>query len=344
MNYRILKFQKLIRKDLKDLKYRVDPFHIAGIHTAILTILFAVVTTCTLLINERYQDLEAEVYKQAEQINKLFFLPTMYSPKKKIYSLSTKRNIELSNKSLLYCGDLNQIFFFGPHLPNHSLILPTGNPHPKDPLERAEIAVGLINIIGHSYPFPTTPLNMQIRKYGWSERQAEAITFKNLSDVREWLKDLQEINEVLLPTTYMTILYVDPEIIIKVFNPLIEENKEENKIMTEKKQILSRELCGERDPCIILNNFRENLKKSEGIAESVKISLKKFDNFKVNLPPERILTVGFAGIFVIFILGVILPMLRNRVNKFFQIWLPSIFYIIAYGYIFYFTIIKIKQN
>ena len=228
MNYGTLKVIKLIRKDLTDSKHRVNLFYIAGFHTAILTVLLTVVTTYTLLISGKYKDLEAEVYEQAEQINKLTFLSTSFFPKKKIYS-SSKKNTELSNKSICYCHDLGQIFFFGSNLPNHNINLSSKKPHPKDPLVRAELAAGLINIIGHSYPFPKSPLNMNIKKYGWSERRGEAIMFKSLHDVREWLKDLLEINEALAYITYI-LPSVHPKNIIEVFNPIVEENK----IMTEK--------------------------------------------------------------------------------------------------------------
>lgn len=333
MNYRTHKILKLIKKDLNDSKHRVNPYYVAGVHTAILTILLATVTHYTLIYSARYQNLEAEVYKQAEQINKLSFLPTMYFPKDEIYHLSGK-NVELSNKLRTYCLDL--AILLSEISPNPRNILISGNPIPKDPSERAELAVGLSNVIEHSYPFPKTielfPNAFLIKP------RAEAIEFNSISDVQKWLVDLQEINQFLgIIRDAMPIHY--PKKIMSYFKAL---NKK-NKIVTEKEDILASEGFDERDPFIIFKNFRANLINAQAIEDSVKKSLRKLDKFKVNIPREGILKVGFVGIFIVFVIGVIWPMLINRVNKLFQIWVPSIFYLIAYGYIIYFTISKIKQ-
>ena len=82
---------------------------------------------------------------------------------------------------------------------------------------------------------------------------------------------------------------------------------------------------------------------SIGIADSVMISIKKFEILMDSVPSKKVSIVGFVTIFLIFILGVILPMLLNKISKIFMIWVPSIFYMVAYGYLIYFASIRVAQ-
>jgi hypothetical protein len=239
MNYRVLKAQRRISKDLSDAISRVNPLYIAAINAAIFTILLAVVTTYTLLINERYHDLELEVYEQADQINKIRFLRTMYFPQKEIYSLP--------EKSTGFRIDLVLLLSEFPH--NSSVKLPSGNDVPKNISDRAELALGLINIIGHSYPFPK---GIEIREDGWSSGRVEDIVFKNLSHIREWSRDLKDLNQHLSGIHHMVLFYSKKVMIY------FEALKDKNRIRTEKKEILPELIIGEKDPFIIFKNFYEN--------------------------------------------------------------------------------------
>ena len=327
MFYRITKAQqKRFRKDLYDSINKTNPFYIAAINAAILTILFSNLILYNLSLNDKYYDLELKVFEQAEQINKLKFLDTTYFPKEDAYSVP-KESINCCADLILLLSGFPNFRFSLPFSIISETQLVSGNDVPKGSLERAELTLGLIQIITRSYPFPK---GIAIWADGHDSMPIEPIVFQNFSQVKVWIEELQYIIHILSPIP--TLERYSSEYLIEYFKALdkIDKNRIENN------EILQLNLLAETDPYVILKNFSENLLKSEEIVASVKGAVKKFEYFqKHSVPSDKTLIIIYIAIFLVFIFGVILPILNNKVYNFFNIWIPSLFYLSVYIYFFY---------
>jgi hypothetical protein len=88
-----------------------------------------------------------------------------------------------------------------------------------------------------------------------------------------------------------------------------------------------------RDPYQILENYISNFRKANRIIIDVNYSLDRTKYLKRDFPKGTIL-IAISFIFLTFIFGVLFPIVKPDTNRFFLIWEPVVFYVIAFGELF----------
>jgi hypothetical protein len=290
-----------------------SPIAIAGVNATILSIIIALVTAYAIHDHSVTQKMEIEALEEAEKINQVLFAPSWYSPKSEEFSQPRTHSdrVHLFNYLFVLLSQLT----YDPPLKMYDIL--------RDPAERAEKAFRLMNIIGHSYPFPKA---IEKKGSGWARIQpAEPLCFESLKAVRNWLEDLNELlkaSRVLL----FDIAFLNPP--TQLLTSLVEKQREllegwGTSPLSPEKYI---------DPRFLLKDFCANFGKAAEIAESVSYHLNRVDRFRKGwrgkvLPVLVLLVAGFA-----FCSGVILPLVFRQTSRVFLLYIPIGIYVLIYIY------------
>ncbi|MBC8179177.1 MAG: hypothetical protein H8E19_17385 [Deltaproteobacteria bacterium] len=303
----------------------MNAISIAAIHATILTILISFVSAYGIFKRTRIQEIENEIIDQAEKINLVKFEGSIYFPSNQMEDLNIKENIYQYADEIrdsigvmppgkpFEINDSGEIFFSSKEI---SL---------EEKSQEAKKALALMNIIFHYYPFPISYKKLKDKR-GWDvESPTEYIYFQNVGDVKQWLTDIKRV--------------------IKAFNwvftwlPYAKYNSESllalNEVEKKKMQNIGPLPIDLRriTPSSILKNYVQGYHSVKTVIKDTEYNLKRFNRLKRDFPKCTFL-LSISAIFLTFIIGVMLPMIKPNIDPFFLIWIPILFYIIAFGFIF----------
>jgi hypothetical protein len=186
---------------------------------------------------------------------------------------------------------------------------------PKDPADRAEKILILMNVISHRYPFPKAI-------EGTSKFPQEPIIFKNTDSLREWLNDMDSILSVLKPITlFLPLMPTDH--LNSYLNSLLLREKDNIQRMKDDKIW---QVMGERNPFFLVSDFIRGMHQANDIYNSTKKLLKKSDYLKNWIIPKYVAIGIWVGGFLVFIFGVIFPLVSKEVSPIFYILIPVAYY------------------
>jgi len=306
----------MINKEINMKNYQNGQLPIIGIHATILSILIAIFSAYSFHVHNVIQNMELEVINTAEKINKITFLRYSYLP---------SNDFPLPEETKEIIHNFTHIFLLLSNTPHDAQDLKEYE-IPKDPSERPEKAIQLMNVIAHRYPFPNA---LWKTESGWSQKSPEPIVFGNMNDVSNWLLDLNEILKVTglfrnIPDKFLSEKYLE-------YFRSLEKTKEELIQRARNDTIL--QIMGIIEPRIIFSNFIEGLNRAEEISLETEYKLRKIEEYRKSRLSRTILRLSIVTTGIVFIISVIVPIVFKGASRVFWIFIPSGYYLIVFIYI-----------
>ena len=273
---------------------------IAEVHAAILSIFIAAVSGYVGLSYTSLNEIEHKALQEAEAINRLTYEGHYGDPTAEMYVSSNANNRRklLSRFSGLIVEDL-------------------------DPSEIGEEALRILSALYMYYPFPkriTTDGSGHV-----TIGPPQPLFFTTLEELRQWVLDLEEVTRVVdhirSPTlqeslgAYFRKWVNTPEsVYLKLTAAQIEA-------MTKYRSIM--------------DHIVQQMRQANEIAEEARSFFRQLETAKKRQPTGEIIG-GLMGAGIAFLCGVLLPMFWPKVPEILLLWIPSVFYIIAFTYIVHF--------
>jgi hypothetical protein len=298
------------------------PTKLAAIHATVLSIIIGIFAAYFIYINGEIRTKQTDAMSEAEEINKIHFKRYFYFLKNKdTFMASGQEDMEEIKNLLIELALLTSMQPGGTNAGRVNI--------PKDPAERAERIVGIINIIVHRYPFPKA---IDGNSGSFSQFRPNPIVFTDFEYLGQWLKVLDTVINILKPVTILMPLFY-PKHIDSYLHALADREKEN---IEKAKDNLIEQIRGERNPYNIFNDFINGMSRVEEVYHSTLNALNRANELQSNLVPKPfILIILFSG-FIIFIIGVVLPLSSISLNPVLYIHLPLAYY----TFIFIMIIVK----
>jgi len=188
-----------------------------------------------------------------------------------------------------------------------------------------------MNIIAHRYPFPKA---IDAHSGSHSQFRAEPIIFTDFEQLCQWLDDLDKVLKSLKSvTTLMPVFF--PEHLNSYLQALAVKEKEN---IAKAKDDLAEKILGERNPYTIVNTFINKMYKVENIYYTTSLEINRVKELQDGLAPRYLIFWILVSSFIVFIFGVLLPLMSFRLNPLLYIHLPLLYYSAIYIIIiFYFA-------
>jgi hypothetical protein len=314
MNMLLQNVLSSIKTKMEHVRSISRPTEVAAIHATVLSILIGAFSAYFIYVHGEIREKQQEAMNKAEQINKIQFVRSAYLPRgREIFMAEGSKDIEGVRKNLIELALLTSIQPGG---------TPIGDGHlkiPEDPAVRAERMLQIMNVVSHRYPFPKAV-------EGSSQFRPEPVQFTDILVLRQWINDLRDVLTVLKPVThFLPLLYpgqVSPY--LEALSVMEKENIEKSKTDPVYK------IMGEVNPYIAFNNFINGMLQADEIYFSTLNALIRADNIQKNSISKPLFLVVLCGGLIVFIFGVILPLVSSRVNAFLYIYLPLTYYTFIY--------------
>ena len=257
---------------------------------------------------------------KAEEINKIHFARNAYFFKNKdSFMASNSQDMEDLRKQLVALSLLTSMTSGG-IISDYDI--------PKDPAQRAEDILSTINIIVHRYPFPKA---VDGNSGSFSQFRPEPIIFTDFDYLEQWVEDIGTVITILKPVTAIAPLFY-PEYLNSYLNALTNSENEK-----KAKGILPEKILGESNPYVIFNDFINGMAQVKEVYYSNLFELNRAKQLQSTLLSKTYLSIVLLGGFVIFIIGVFLPLSAIQLNPFYYLYFPLVYY----TFIFLMIIIKI---
>ena len=293
-----------------------NPSELAAIHATVLSIMIGVFSAYFLYINSEIRTRQLYAMSVAEDINNIQFNRYFYYPKNDdIFMASGPTDMDRLTKLMVTLSILTTNETGGTKIEGINI--------PIDPAERAEKILEIINIISHRYPFPKAIDGIS---GGFSQFRPEPIVFTDFEYLNQWLKDLDKVIKSLKTATTFMPLYF-PEHLDSYFRALAVREKDN---ITKAKENLPEQIRGERNPYNIFNEFVKNMYDVENIYYSTLVEINRTNDLQNSLASKPFLLIVIFSGFIIFIIGVVLPLSSISLNPLLYIHLPLFFYTVVY--------------
>ena len=324
---------------------------IIAIHGTILSIFIAIIISYSIYYRGVTYNLELEVIKEAERINNIVFMRSVYYPSKgcdqqidnvnraligqrteilKIKTVKEDKTSELSFPS--NPDDIAELFRYL-HFLNESIFPMAENDYsignnkfiPKDSANRGEEILRVINLLGHCYLFPEAPFETPavFKRESYNKKY-----FVTISEVRNLLTGLNVF--VVKSKEFRSYQYLFPENIY-----LKQLKKRDKKLLKVWESSRISRGFGNINPDKLFNDFLFNTNKVEEIANATNYKIMCFDKFSTELPPKLTTVIIYIIIGCVFLSSVIAPLMFQNLPKYFYIHIPIIFYVGVYFYIYF---------
>ncbi len=196
---------------------------------------------------------------------------------------------------------------------------------PNELSGRAERIIGIINIIVHRYPFPQALYGGDSVHQSWAQRPAP-IVFTDFEQLGPWLKDLGAVIDGLsFFSTIDQIFFkynLDPLLSALAFREKKNIETANNNTVIQKND--------ELDPYIIINEFIKNMANIQNVYNTATIEFNRANDPRTKLISKPFLLVILFSGFIIFIVGIVLPLCSASLNPILYIHLPLAYYAIIY--------------
>jgi hypothetical protein len=299
-----------IKKHIERVSGIAKPTEVAAIHATVLSIMIGVFSAYFLYVHGEIRGKQMEAMNKAEEVNKIEFVRSAYMPRGKDMFMA-----EGSGDITRVKQDLVELALLMSMRPGGTSIKEGQSKIPENPAERAERILQIMNVVSHRYPFPKALADS-------SQFRPEPILFTDIGMLREWLRDLREVLTPLRLVTDMPPL-LNPSQIDPYLDSLALREKENIKKSRTDPFL---QITGERNPYILINNFINGMHQADEIYYSTNNALTIADNLQANSISKLLSLVMLFGGFAVFVSSVILPLVSRRLNAFWYIHLPLLYY------------------
>lgn len=309
-----------IKKYLDHTARSSKPNELAAIHATVLSIMIGIFSAYFFFINSEIRTKQLYAMSKAEEINNVQFNRYDYMPDSKdMVMASGPKDMEALGNLILELVILTSSEKGGTNVGTF-----VGKVNiPNDPAERAERIVGIINIIVHRYPFPKA---IDRRSGGVSTFRPEPIIFTDFENLGQWLKDLEKVINFLKPvTTFMPLFYSKH---VDSYLRALAVREKDN--IAKSQENLSKQIMGERNPYKIVNEFINSMSIVENVLNTTRTELNRANELQTNLASKPFLFVVLVSGFIIFVIGVVLPLSSFSLSPILYIHLPLVYYIVIY--------------
>lgn len=302
----------------------VKPKEAAAIHATVLSILVGVFSAYSIYAYGEIRTKQQDAISKAEEINRIQFIRSEYTPEgNDVVMAAGPKDIERLKANLRELIMLTSQERGGLKIGEVTI--------PEDPAERAERILGIMNVVSHRYPFPkdiegSYQPSGKLSLISHSFFGPEPIVFTDIETLRQWLKDL---GEVVRNLTLMT--HAMPLFFPRMMNPYLEALTQREKENIEKaKEDPRLRGMGERDPFLIVKDFITGMSRVTEIYHSTLTALNRADKWQAGLISKPASLIILLSGLTIFMIGVVFPLVSIRLNAFFYIHLPLLYYTVVY--------------
>lgn len=295
---------------MTNLKLNDRIISIAAINATLIGIFTALYLAYTVNTYSKIEELEFDALKEAEKINQIKILQSMYIPKLNINSF----NFGKKYHNLFVYVDFLLSKNPPMKLKKYSI--------PEDSAERARKALSIMASIMRTYPFPEYSVRAD-RTAGYPA----PIYFSDFDKLRNWVTTVKEL---LDGYNVLRFAIITDTISFKTLDELAEKEKG---VITaaQDNNIFSRTVY---NPKTILRNFFQNMDIAYNIWRETSYRLNIADSYRKKMAPRIEVFIILSIVAIVFISGVILPLLWVNIIKIFYVYLPILFYLIIFFYIF----------
>ncbi|MCD4809493.1 MAG: hypothetical protein K8R17_06310 [Methanosarcinales archaeon] len=294
--------------DMTSLKINDRIISIVSVNATLIGIFTALYLAYTVNTYSKIEELEFDALKEAEKINRIHCLGSPYIP-----------GININDFNKKYHNMFVYVNFLLSENPPKDL---KRYPIPKDTAERARKALSIMTSIMRTYPFPDYSSRAD-RKAGYPA----PIYFSDFDELRDWVTSMKELLDAYNVFRFSSLANT---ISFKMFDDLA--GKEKELIAASKNNNLLRVTVFE--PKVILNNISQNIDIAYNVWAMTSYRLNVADNYRKKMSPKIEVLFFLSFVVIVFISGVILPLLWVSVRKIYFLYLPILFYLIILFYIF----------
>lgn len=322
---------------------------VVTINATLIGILLAFLSAYTVYFKSLQNEQTIDLINEAGRINTITFFRSCYfspslSPKighdwgdtinydinKLREELDIKRAEEPKTRQLSPPQDINDIekldhylrFLNNPPWENDNFV--KNLDLPRDPANRGEEIMRVLNMFSMCYLFPEPPFESE-RNFLMRERKK--IYFNNVEDIKLWLKGLEQFVYGIRSQKFLLILENSQDEYIKAL-------KSRDQRLIEKWEshpyFRSR---GFLDPVKIKEDYFKNFAIIEGIADSTRYMLNKVENLKSNILSSKTVVIFLVALLVLFAIGVYAPLACPRVPKFLYFHISFLSHIILWVWV-----------
>lgn len=324
---------------------------IITVNAALLGILIAFLSAYAVYFKSVLGEQTNELITNAEKINDIFFMRSCYFPEKgfgpwakninasiemereklslnrakepKISKLSHLKNSEDIKELGRYLHFLSDLIWTIENK-NDRYDIGNGKFIPRDLANRGEEIMRVLNIFSKSYLFPEPPFETP---GAFFDKLPKRVYFKNKSDVKSWLLDLEIF--ILEIKQYKYLTYIVPP--LEALKQLQERDRELIKKWETSKLLIT---FGHLDPAKIKADFFAQISKIESICESTRHTLNKIENISSTIPSYSSFGYIFVALSILFLCGVYAPLAFPSLPRLIYFHIPMISYIVLCIYVF----------
>lgn len=317
MNMCLVSFTTWVSKSFTTYALKSELISIAGIHATLVAIMVACLSAYILFAFGNLQTFQMRAIKEAERINEINFLSYHHGILKQGDDVWNKKKMVEKLYNIMAGHD------------DRSVTIE----------DRATKVLGIMNAIMSQYPFRNKFFkpDPKVGRFG-SRGEAEPIIFGDFEEVRNWVK---EIDDITGPLTSGWTAYSN-----NLNNLMVEFSKTERYISnaktTTKAIATSPRLKNiftpvSEDPLSSCHDFFSKLIESRKIMNETKYFIEQTDSYRGKVTSANLLFVTFGMIGLIFVFGVIFPLTQTSVSSLYLLYIPFIFY----GMVYIFLLFKI---
>lgn len=324
-----------------------DRFAMVGLNATIISILIAIVSAYVLYVSESLHSAELRALSEADKINEVFFARSAYFPptgfepfaqdvnqsinyvrSKLFLSKVEEKQISVINEPKT-TADIDELwrylhFLVNPYWPygksdaDHDL----GNNKfiPSVAANRGEEILRMLNILGHCYLFPASPMESRASFY---VKFPQRMYFKNMQELSGWLDGVDHFvrgyNEMRAVTTLM------PQ-----GNWMKELQKRDEKLIAiwESSQLLLTK--GHLAPSFLSENFQTTADKVSEIVYRTHHEVNRFEKLMDRYLPRWVIVILLLILLCLFVFGVVAPILNNQLSDLYYKKIPLCTYVIIF--------------
>jgi len=281
------------------------PTEAAGINASVLSLLIGAVFAYGMYVHGKMEDLRLEAMEAAREINEL----RMYG----YYGIGAGWTNYLSSHPTNREATLREAIQLGMH----------GSMEP-DPAIRSENAASIVRNIcklAAAYPFPQSASPGADGGAEVHMSEPKPVDLGSIQNVTDWASEMERMSRLLLwlDRAHMG----SKEKLLDQFSSDWEKTHLENAPEELRDQIAS------ANPVGFVSGFMENVGASHRIARAVKARLTKLEAYEGSTPSRSMVLAVIATAGLVFLAGVVVPLVAPSVHQVVYLWIPCLYYFLA---------------
>lgn len=305
---------------------------IVSINATLIGIFTALYLAYNIVNFSRIQDLEIDALKTAEKINQI-------KNKQIRYPAGLSGNPELSSyrNQFLYIYQLSKPEGF------RNLNVIGLN---KELSNRGGTIIHTLNKIVTNYPFPGYKVKSRKRaEIVMLQQSPVPIFFDNFDELREWDSEMFELLKgyeflkTLIEAGEFSYKPLDAlsnkmDLIEHIYNGKMYTCKDLINILTNDDDIYNRVQHLIKDPRVDFNEMIKSIDIANNIWVETNYRVTLAEGYRNKMSPKPEAFFVLSSFLIIFISGVIFPLIDNSIHKVFYIYFPTIMYVLIFSYVF----------